>query len=94
MITSMQFVSEYTIRAHEIAPDYTLKRHHVCSYFQDAATLFFAGLGIASFDLQDRGFTWVVTRMYCKFHSPVPRWAHAGHRMAPPRGKLQTVSGL
>jgi acyl-CoA thioesterase FadM len=70
----MKSCHSYAVRTHEMGPDYRLRPHHICSFFQDAIARHYAELGLAAYDLQRANRTWILTGMRVEYLADMPRW--------------------
>ena len=70
----MKYQQIYQVRGFEIGQDYRLKPYLLPSYFQNTMGCHFADAGLAAYDLQKEGRTWVLSDMKIDFLDQMPHW--------------------
>lgn len=70
----MTYKESYKIRGHEIDEHYLFDPLFIIHYFHDCYANYCTDMGLAAFDLQKEGKTWIMTEIKCDILRELPRW--------------------
>ena len=70
----MIYKESYKIRGHEIDQHYLLNPLFIIHYFHDCYANYCTDMGLAAFDLQKEGKTWIMSEMKADITEHMPRW--------------------